>query len=198
MVSFRNRLTIGICVALTGLLFAASLAKAEVGAFWLVSGSKISSALLPTVEAQTDVEMSLLTELGGKQIHIKCKSILFKEAHLVEPLGQALGKFAFHGCRFLFLGPGGELVESKTCEPHAEGSAGLWIWFRFIALIKLHEGKATLEVKPAEGGLLSTIELGEECAFGEKITLSGTLFLEDCQGEFLTDKVTHLFQEVKP
>src|SRR3954471_21413979 len=101
MVRSKLRLKIlGLCAVLVGMFAFAVAAQAEPGAYWLVNGAKISEALLPTVLAETDVVGTLLTELGGKFIHIKCPTINLVGAHLVEPVGKILGKIDFKGCTF--------------------------------------------------------------------------------------------------
>ena len=208
----RSRLglkALGLCAMLVGMFAFTGVAQAEVGAFWLVNGAKISESLLPTVKAETDVAGTLLTELGGKFIHLKCPTINLVGAHLVEPLGKILGSIDFSGCKFFSLKTaGGELVEQKVCEPNAEGVAGLIVTNSITGLIKLHEPKTgvkegVLEAAPTTaGGLFATIQLGaaapnNECAFGEKLKIGGVFFLKDCEGKFLTDLVKHLVEELK-
>src|SRR4051812_33648339 len=166
----RSRLgpkALGLCALLAAMLSFAGPAQAEVGAFWLVSGAKISEALLPTVEATTEVEGVLLTELGGKFLHLKCPTINLAGAHLVEPLGKILGKIDLKGCALWSLKTaGGELVLQKACEPKNEGVAGLITTNSIPGLIKLQKtaGGVTeqaLEAKPTtEGGLFANIVLG--------------------------------------
>jgi hypothetical protein len=195
---------LGLCAVLVGMFAFSSAAQAEVGAFWLVNGVKISEALLPTVEAETDVAGVLLTELGGKQIHLKCPTINLVGAHLVEPLGKILGKIDFKGCTFSSLKTvGGELVLQKACEPKNEGVAGLITTNSITGLIKLHKTaggvvEQALEAVPTEaGGQFANIVLGPECAFGENLKIGGVFFLKDCLKQFLTDVVKHLVEELK-
>jgi len=63
-------------------------------------------------------------------------------------------------------------------------------------LVKLHEGKGSLEVNPSEAGKpFATIVTGEECALGT-FAFRGTLFLKDAEDSFLTDLVKHLMEEL--
>lgn len=204
--------TLGLCAMLIGMLAFASVAQAEPGAFWLVNGAKISESLLPTVQAEKDTALSLLTTLGGKEIHIRCANIKFIGMHLVEPLGKMLGKIDLSGCKFFRLITVFEEVEQKSCEPIAEGVKGLIVSNNITSLIKLHEASAgvresVLEAVPTEGTLFASMILGEECAFGETLkigqgkdgsgkTLPSAFFLKDCQGKALTDLVKHLVEEL--
>lgn len=203
---------LGLCAMLVGMFAFTGVAQAEVGAFWLVNGAKISESLLPEVKAETDVEGVLLTELGGKQIHLKCPTINLVGAHLVEPLGKILGKIDFKGCKFFSLKTaGGELVEQKFCEPFVGANKGLIETNNITGLIKLHKtaGGVTeqaLEAVPTEAKKpFATINLGAECAFGEELKVGGSgegasggvFFLKDCLKQFLTDVVKHLVEELK-
>lgn len=195
---------LGLCATIVGMSIFASVAHAEPNAFWLVNGVKISSVLLPTVEAKTDIKATLLTEIAGKFIHITCATVKTVGAHLVEPLAQVLGKLRFHGCKFFELvTPGGPLKEISACTPLAEGSKGLIVTNTITGLIKLHESKvgfkeAVLESKPTVAGLPFTlIHLGEECAYGEHITVEGVFFLKDSNGLFTNNAVEHLLEELK-
>src|SRR3954471_7221906 len=203
----RTRLgpkALGLCVTLVAMLSFTGAAQAEVGAFWLVSGKTISAELLPTVEGETEVAKVLLTELGGKFIHLKCPKFKLVGAHLVEPLGKILGSIDLSECTFSSLKTaGGELVLQKACEPKNEGKAGLITTNNITGLIKLHKTAAgvteqVLEAKPTtEGGLFANIVLGPECAFGENLKIGGVFYLKDCLKQFLTDVVKHLVEELK-
>ena len=65
-------------------------------------------------------------------------------------------------------------------------------------LIKLHGGSSIVGIESNAGTTLATISMGEECPFGDKITVSGKVAVKDCQNAFLTDQVTHLFEEFAP
>jgi hypothetical protein len=83
--------------------FGAGAAQAEVGAYWLVSGKKITT-LEPELQASLENKTSsLLTKLSNKNIHILCTAASLEETHLIEPNGVVLGKAVFTGCIFLEL-----------------------------------------------------------------------------------------------
>jgi len=129
-----------------GMIFT-SLARAETSAFWLVNGSKFTSGLQPTLEAETDTEAVPLTELGGKFVDIKCKKLEFVGAHLTEPTAQFTGKVLYHECDFLSL-TGKTPVLWLSCEPFVGANKGLIETNSITESIVLHEGKGALEVKP--------------------------------------------------
>jgi hypothetical protein len=200
----RSRLglkALGLCAMLVGMFAFAGVAQAEVGAFWLVNGAKISESLLPTLLAETDTEASLLTTLGGREIHLRCKKVEAVEAHLVEPLGKLLGHLLFHECKFFAL-KGSVEEEQKACEPTIGANKGLIETNTITGLIKLHEPKAgvketVIEATPNNAeGLFAKIPLGELCGFGENLKVFGKFFVKDCKGEALTDLVKHLIEEL--
>jgi hypothetical protein len=207
----RSRLglkILGLCAVLVGMFAVTSAAQAEVNAFWLVNGAKISTTLNPTLEAETDKVGTLLTTLGGQLIDLTCqKTKTVTGAHLIEPLGQATGKLIFHECDFLSLKEkGSPAVLQKACEPFVGVNKGLIETENITGLIKLHEGQPTLLATPT-GELFAKINLGPECAFGEFLKIgkgknkAGTVLesefsLKDCEGKALTDLVKHLVEEL--
>lgn len=188
--------TVCLCVTLVGVLMLAGIAQAEESAYWLVNGGKVSSTLEPTVEAETDVIPVLLTELGGKQIHLKCIKVSFKVKRFLI-FGKAVGRVRFELCVFYELvTPGGTLKELGACTPVAGGTKGAIETNSVTDLIQLHEGTGVIQVKTTEAGKpFTTISLGEECAFGEKLTVEGVLYMKD--SSFSTNAVKHLIEELK-
>jgi hypothetical protein len=199
---------LGLCAMLVGMFAFAGTAQAEPGAFWLVNGHTIDNTLLPIVEAEKDTKGILLTTLGGKEIDISCEKILLVGAHLVEPNGKILGKIVFHECDFLSL-VGGVATLQKACEPFVKENKGLIETETITGLLKLHSDGTIvlLATPPAETGLFATINLGEECAFGEKLlvgngenkakkeVLPAEFTLKDCENKALVDQVKHLVEE---
>jgi hypothetical protein len=205
----RSRLglrALGLCAVLVGILAFAGAAQASTGALWRIGGVQAKGG--ESVEASLEgASMTLLTTVGGKAIHLKCTALALVGAKLVEPNGGITGKIDFSGCDLLSLKTvGGELVLQKACEPNTEGKAGLIITNAIKGLIVLHtptggQAEGALEVTPASGTLLATIQLGaegakNECAFGEKLKLGGVVFLKDCEGKFATALAKHLLQEL--
>jgi hypothetical protein len=199
----RSRLSLlGLCAVLIGMVAFTGVAQATTGAFWKVGGATAKGG--EPVEAKTDVEGVLLTELGGKFLHLKCPTINLVGAKLVEPKGGVTGKIDFKGCKlFELVTPGGVLKEVKACEPSAEGVKGLIVTNTIAGLIVLHipsggTKEGVLEVKPAIAGVqFANIILGEECAFGENLKVGGVFFLKDCLKQFSTEVKEHLVEELK-
>jgi hypothetical protein len=197
----------GLFAMVVGMFVFAGTAQAEPGAYWLVNGAKISEALLPTVEAETSEKMVLFTQLGGKEVDISCEKLLLVGAHLVEPNGKVLGKLIFHGCDFLTLA-GGLATLQKACEPFVGANKGLIETNVSTGLIKLHKEKPVVVVTPPASGLFVTINLPEECAYGEKIkigngedkftkkVLEAKFVVEDAEGKGLVDLKKHLVEEL--
>jgi hypothetical protein len=199
----RSRLSLlGLCAMLVSMFAFASIAHAEKGALWKIGGATAKGG--EAVEAKTDVEGVLLTELGTKFIHLKCPTINLVGAKLVEPNGGITGKIDFKGCKFFSLTtPGGTLVLQGACEPKNEGVAGLIVTNSITGLIVLHTPsggtkEGVLEAKPTTaGGLFANIVLGPECAFGENLKVGGVFFLKDCLKQFSTEVKEHLVEELK-
>lgn len=201
----RSRLsaiTLGIGIIFVGSTVPAGTASAE--AFWLVNGAKITTTLSPSVEVESDIAKTLLTTLGGQSIHVKCLKTELIGAHLTEPEGKGSGKLRYSECDFLSLKPaGGELILQKACEPFLKLGGGvvdkgLIETNSTTVSMGLSESKGIFELKPTEGsGLLTTLNLGEECAFGEQLKVGGVLVLADASGQFSTNLVKHLFEYVK-
>jgi hypothetical protein len=187
--------SLAICALMTALMaIGGGTAQAEVGAYWLVGGKKISEALLPELQATLENKTSaLLTKLSNKSTHLLCTAVSLEEAHLLEPNGGFLGKVLFTGCIFLELLVGGGTKEIKACNP----KEGKLLTNKIKGLMTLHEGEGRLTLTPAAGTAFLNLFLGLECAFGEQLIIGGKLVLKDCQKAFLTDLVTHLLEEDK-
>jgi len=82
---------------------------------------------------------SLLTVLGGKNIHILCTSITLIGWTIFNPNRETLGKADFSGCEFLELvTKGGTTKKIGACAPTTEGKSGLIITNFIKGLIELH------------------------------------------------------------
>jgi hypothetical protein len=191
----------------------AGSAQAEKGAFWLVSGVKISEALLPSLGGSlVNNTGKLLATIGANEFHITCTAGTPVGAHLVEPNGSLLGQIKFTGCRFFKLTVGTGETELKACEPHNGTEKGTILTNEVIGLILLHQPtigsrEGTIELEPKTGTTFATIVTSEECAFGEKIVVGGFKLIkgleiiprfvaEDSFGQFATSQVTHSFREL--
>jgi hypothetical protein len=195
--AFRASKLTGLGALVFGLMvFIATAAQAEPGAFWLVNGAKVTNPLLPEIQVKKDTPHGIfLTKVGLSKVEILCTEIKFVGAKLHES-GRGTGKVHVEGCITKLNG-----TVAAACKPKSPGaSLGLIETNALELLIKLHElslgvKDGVLEVKPAVAGLFLTLELGASCAIGNKINISGVGFMKDCQNEGLVDKVEHLFEE---
>jgi hypothetical protein len=167
---------------------AISASGAQAG-MWMVNKANVGTGVELKVEASVELEggsLTILTTSGGNKIAITCTKALVASA--VITLETITGTVNVSGCTT-------KINEKATAEcnplnqPIAEG-----------AIIKavLHEGKAYAKAEGV-GGVFATIKFNEETcvALPPSVKITGTLWLEDCNNEFGTEKVTHLFQEAK-
>jgi hypothetical protein len=194
-----------ICATTAGLAtFGSGIGQAEEGAFWLVQGLKISEELKPPLRATTWTKYVKFLGLIGSKIKfdIVCDEgfesevILSSQTRLLGPNGGMSVTFKkLTGCTFRRL-VGETEKEEKLCEPHIGAEKGVISIVPLKGLITLNsEGAGILSLEPTEGTTLTSIELSEECAFGEKISFSGKLALKDAEGKFSTDQLRHLLEE---
>lgn len=204
---------LSICALVLGLMAigGASLAQAEPGAYWgyLVGSELIKFGVNLEPELGFEIEelkdekdpgkhIVLLTEILKQKVAILCAELLSDLKLKAE--GLVLGLMTFHKCIFKING-----VTSAACEPKFEGSKGLIKTLELDGLIWLHKLEGTGEVddvvvfEPDTGqNAIAHIEIGPECALGEKILLGGKFAFKDCQKEFLVHKVVHLWEEFAP
>ena len=202
----RSRLglrAIGLCLAVAGLMaVGAGSAQAEVGSYWLVKGVKVTT-LLPELQASLENNHgALLGEIGGVGIHILCTGMTLVAGNHLFAEGGWLGKARFSGCivrQLKTLNNPATLVTLGPCAP----AGGIIETNILKGLIRLHElvdqiVDPIVLIEPGEVGKPFTkFATSEECAFGEIIEVGGKFAVKDCKEAFLTDQVTHLFDEFK-
>ena len=204
----RSRLgfkVLGLCaLALALTAFITSAAQAEAGASWKVNGTSISSTLLPPFqvkELENKTASLLFTTAGGTKVEILCTAakvldgLTTNDAKLGFEGKVDLGRAHFTGCLTKLNG-----TTSPPCEPHSGAFKGLILTEAVSGLIRLHPagGQPVVELRPnKEGGNFVTMEMGEECAIGEKVPVAGVLFLKDCKNEGKVELVEHLIEELK-
>jgi hypothetical protein len=203
--ALRASKVMGLCAIVFGLMaFSASLAQAEPGAHWNINGNLLLSPLLPQIQiaeleilASTGVkEGILLTEINKAKIEILCTELEFIDA-LLHELGRITGKILFKTCRLLRNG-----VVVGACEVTTAGSTKGHITTNALeALIKLHTlvggtKDDLLEIVPEEVGKpFVSFGLGPECAIGNKLDITGEVFLKDCKNLGLVEEKEHLVEE---
>ena len=184
-------------LALAIVLLGGSIARAEVGANWLVKGAKVSALLKPKVVVQ-EIEKAepplraSFEVFGGVEEYTCTKLELIEFALLTE--GSSTGKIRFTGCNIFFKGV------KLGCPPEVKGELGVIETSQLKALLVLHKLKegATdplVRVEPSEKGKwLAEINISEECTFGNG-AIGGVVFLKDHNGALATEALTHLFEE---
>ena len=120
---------------------------------------------------------------------------------ILEPAGTAKGKIHFEtpttGCITKING-----ATINKCKPKSEGAAnaGLIETRALDGEQVLNGGEQYFELLPEgpEGTPFVVLELGTgECAIGNKVEITGKVFLKDCKKEGLVDKTEHLFEEYR-
>jgi len=185
----------GFCLVIAcGAMAFAATAQAEVEAHWNVNNNAISAELVTRgVVPEATLENNhgvLLGHALGKELNILCTSMRLEEAKL-KLQGSSLGKFRFAGCRITTNG--GEVL--PACEPHTGTEAGVILTVLLKGLIVLHEGTALNRIEPEEGTRFVNVATSASCAFGENIPVIGKFFAKDCNGAFVVEELTHLFEE---
>lgn len=199
---------LSLLTALGLMAFSVTLAQAETGANWRVNGANINATLLPEVQINeievlpgtAERHLVMLTMVGASPVELLCSGMTLEETKL-KTSGSSLGKGRFTGC-IIFIN--GKL--STPCEPHSgkgkEEEAGVILTRLLKGLIVLHLVSpgvtSTLNrIEPEEGNIIVTLTLGKgeggECAIGQAASITGKLYLEDCNAEFQIEAVKHLF-----
>jgi hypothetical protein len=165
---------------------------AEVEGNWKVAGTTLTSKLTPALvikELENGSE-TLLSKIAGVKVEKVCTGAELTGAKLeTEGRFSSGAKVVFTGCIFKING-----VEAPTCIPHSPGQKpGVIVTNETKGLLVLDGKEVDLGIEPASGETLVTVELGEECAVGEKVPLIGTLMLALSQAG--TEEVTHLVVE---
>jgi hypothetical protein len=186
--------------------FGAGAAQAEVGAQWLLAEKEPNSGLITLLDAEVGLEKEtteiLHSKILGIAVLFECEGIATVNAKLLpngsigEKTGSVSGsKIKFSGCITKLNG-----ATSAACEPNSGGTEkGVINTTQLHGLIVLHETAAKVKTElvqllPDTGETFVTMELSKECPIGSKVPVIGKLFLEDCEGKFLTHLVKHLLQ----
>ncbi len=189
---------IGLClVAALGLMAFAASAQAK--GTWKHNGAAITDATAKIVGEKDSALFKLLSKVGNTPIHITCEKLTVSEGLLLLE-GKSTGKLEFsENCKFFTLN-GGVAVEIKTCKPLEPIVAKV----KDLLFKHLGDEKTYDLFSPADGTLnFTSIHLGEECAFGLSIPVTGHAVIEGCKpvspeaetNGFETEVVKHLIQQ---
>jgi hypothetical protein len=164
----------------------------EVEGNWKVAGTTLTSKLTPglVIKELEKGSETLLSKIAGVKVEKVCTGAELTGAKLeTEGRFSSGAKVVFTGCIFKING-----VESPACKPHSPGQKpGVIVTNEAKGLLVLDAKEVDLGIEPVSGETLVTVELGEECAVGEKVPLIGTLMLALSQPG--TEEVTHLVVE---
>jgi hypothetical protein len=214
----RSRLgvkALGLCALMLGLLAFASAAQAEVNSKWvLVNKSGVLTSVTDTLQPEVQIkeievfeggvqEAILLTKVAGIETALLCTNAnLLNAAGTGAPKmgleGTLLGKVTFTGCITKLKG-----VTSPPCKPHApalspEGTITTELAKGLVSLHATAPEGAVFKIVPDSGETFVTVTLGtagigNECAIGEKLPVSGQLSLQS--SNFKVEEVEHLIKE---
>jgi len=206
----RSRFSLlGVLLAVGLMAFAASSAQAETGAKWLILET-VGGNLVPQTEMALGAERlegslenstaSLLSEIGGTKISIKCTAVSLVNAIPAVNGGVREGaRIQFTGCTVLGGGANGLETEFTKCEVKTEGGpTGFFKTTLSHALLKLNGNDDILLFLPDNAeGLLFKLEMGTTCAFGNEVKIFGKFAVQDCGGntKSLEHLATHLVSE---
>jgi hypothetical protein len=153
---------------------------------WYVCGAKVTSKLAIKAQATSDTKIELLTTSGGAEVGISCEKVEITSAEL-EAGGKANGTAKVTGCSTFLNGKLSELC--KPIEP---------IEMSGTAEIVKHEGTTYIKATGASGVFTTlTFVDSEECSLPEEVSLTGTIWIEDCEAQLETEALVHLLQEGK-
>jgi len=200
--AFKRARLICILVLLVGLMtVSVTAAQAETGAYWEIGLSKEIKGSTPEFNSKIEgSNVVLLTKVGVSKVEIVCTTIKTWAINSLEKFGSWTGQVHYEGCITKVNG-----ATSGPCKPHSPGALeGLVETNTLDGLIVLHETGAGSKVDLFEllgfaGAPLVTVRLGNEfeseCAIGEKINVTGKVFLKDAQEKGLTNQKEHLVVE---
>lgn len=192
--SKRGFALLGICGLSLGLvMFGTSISQAEKGANWMVKGANIS-VLHPIVQIQEILNKTISLEVttgGGTKVEILCTAAEFLNAKLEAEGSISPGNITrFTGCITKLNG-----ALNKSCEPRTEGKPGVVVSNPLKGLLILKESTPVIEFKPVTGETFVILSLGELCTIGEELPVTGTSTVEDQNGKFTTEAVSHTVRQ---
>jgi hypothetical protein len=188
---------IGLCVtaAMATMAFAASGAQASA---WMINGANVTAENLSvTVTVNPDTLVKLLTTSGGAEVAVDCKTQEVTSA-VVHKDGTADGTVEFTECT-TFLNKAESPVCKPTNEPIKAGGKLEIVKHNHVLIEEEKEvGEEQTYVKATStSGPFTTLEFGGECSLPEKVEITGTGWIVDCEGWKHGEKeeLTHLIEE---
>jgi hypothetical protein len=183
---------LGACALAVGLMtFGSSAAQAEIGANWMVNGKNIPWNLLPSVqvkEVENKTGSLLFTTKGGTKVEILCTTAKITSISLEIEGSLFSNGVKFSGCLTKINGS-----TSAPCKPHSGSETGVITTKTLRGLLALRAFENVTEMQPFVGTTIANIELGEECALGEAVPVTGAVTLKD--SALTTEAVDHLVSQ---
>lgn len=178
----KRRSTVALLSVAISLGLMAFSASAVQAATWMVNGTNVTSKLsVGDTETAENGKVTLLSKVLGVKFTLSCRELEFRNAAF-EASGIETGEFFWKNCE-VKLGEKEEL--SEACKPSEP-----------IDLSEKGSGEKVEGADEEEFSTSASIEfLNEECAFSGKLPLSGIWWMEDCEGQWETEKLAHLVQE---
>jgi len=189
----KSRRGIGVLVA-CGLVFGlmAISASGAQAAAWMVGGTNVTSNLsvgigveIEPLGEKKEKHLVLLTTSGGNKVEILCSKVVVTSATL-KAGGVAEGTLDASECTTSING-----TPEPNCDPLNQPieNGGT------IEVVK-HNGVTYAKATGAGGVFAELLFDEEECvALPEKVKITGTGWIEDCNGEFEEELSVHLIQE---
>jgi len=191
---------LGLCAVLLAML-TVSAGSAQAALSWLVLNSAGTTATELKAEQIGEIDsadLTLLKKILGVRGAITCTSFQLLGAFIDTPGVIDPGfKAKFAGCEAYGKGI---LEEPLNCHVHSAGQAsGVIVTNELKGELVLHEIKpgekeVLAKIEPKTGTVIVTI-LTEKCILPETITVSGKVFIKDCEKKATTHEVKHLIEQ---
>ena len=205
---------LGLCVLAVGVMAFGTSAAQAAPPEWMVAGKNINSTENTNLEPAAGIEklemenskkeieegISLLVKVGTTHIEILCTKASLINLKLLTEGKSTEGNITFSGCSTFLNG-----TKSAVCMPSSAAGKGTIVTEkgrRLIGLLVLGDGTKHKvlfihsSVKNGKGEeLFAKFTLGEECALGENVEVTGVLNAIDANGKQEVEEVTHLIVE---
>jgi hypothetical protein len=181
---------LAICLATAIGSLALAVAQAESTPTWSLSPSNEIGPLLPVeLSGKAEGTLDLLfTTGGGTKVEISCEKLALEKA-LLEAEGKSSGTLSLSGCLTKLNG-----TTSSACKPFTGAQQGVIKSTALKSQLVLHEGASLARLEPVSGTTLAIVEVGEECAIGEEVPVTGVFYAKESAGELEVLKEAHTFE----
>jgi hypothetical protein len=192
---------LGLCAMVFGIL-AFNATAAQAAKQWLFAEKEPKSGLIAFLEAEVELEkdkgiiLVLHTEISKTKVLFLCTTISASGIKLTAGGNTNTGGIIiFSGCKTDLGGS-----PSAPCVPKNKGTEeGVIVTKPLHSSLVTHELAGgvkddLLSVLPDTGETFVTMEMGSECAIGQKVPVIGKMTFKDCEGLALSHLVKHLLE----